>query len=403
MAAALASAGCVAVATGDAVHGRLDVHQGVRVLRLWGTPEQRGHAHGWLCADDICRIMRLEFAARFAARPELLALARGALPRLIEYPERIDRELRALWRGVLDRGSSRDMPQLGREFDELDLRVANALDVFGLLGCSSFAVWGERAAGGGVLTARNFDWPLTGPHMLDDTLLIVQHPDDGCASAAVAWPGYVGAVTGISEVGTAAFLHVGSGRLALPESDSWPSAVATRMILELAGTDLEQAARMLDYTSPPVGFLTHLALPRAEGAVPPFARFEVDTDRVVLGAVPAQPSVVTNHFRERRDGRPASADSAGREQSLRSGIAACFAAGDHVVDVAEAWRMLQSVEVSGRRGFGTLHAVVFRHDPWYFELRVAEPGSEGRLVGAASSSRRIRFERAELFGGGRSR
>lgn len=384
------------------VHGVVEEHDGLRVLRLWGSAEQRGYAHGWLLANDICEIMRKEFAARFAAAPQLLAEARRALPRLIAYPETIDRELAALWRGVTARGADRDMPELGREFDEVDLRVANALDVFGLMGCSSFTVWGDRAQGGGVLTARNFDWPLTGEHMLDGTLLIVQVPDDGetkgWASASVAWPGYVGSVTGISASGVATFLHVGSAKVSLPQPESWPSAIATRVILETCGSDLQRAAEAIEYTSPPVGFLTHVVLPSIPAHGSPAALFETDAHEVVVGDDAGDELVVTNHFRTRTDGRRASRNSEAREQTLQGGIAGCFETGDRVVDVDEAWRMLESVEVKGRSGFGTLHSLVYRHDPWCFELRVAQLGADQKVVGAPSSSRRHRLTPQQVFG-----
>ena len=68
-----------------------------------------------------------------------------------------------------------------------------------------------------------------GAHMLDATLLIVEHLPSGIAVASVAWPGYVGTVTGVSSEGIAAFLHVGSAQVTYtPEPGSWPSAVAAR-------------------------------------------------------------------------------------------------------------------------------------------------------------------------------
>ena len=48
------------------VYGQVERHQGLRVLRLWGTAEERGYAHGYLLAKDIHAIMSDEFAARFA-------------------------------------------------------------------------------------------------------------------------------------------------------------------------------------------------------------------------------------------------------------------------------------------------------------------------------------------------
>lgn len=382
------------------VHGRIETHAGLRVLRVWGTPEERGYAHGYLLAEDIQKIMNQEFAARFAGRPAILQQARAALPRLIEYPDEIAAELEALWRGLLARNPDRRMPDLTRDFDKTDLLIANALDVFGLMGCSSFTVWGKQAAGGGVLTARNFDWPLTGEHMLDHTLLIVQMPKGKTASASVSWPGYIGSVTGISRDGVAAYLHVGNARAALPQPSSWPSAIATRKILEEGAQDtarLKKAREFLDYTSPPVGFLTHVVLPRVRNDGPPAALFETNVEGPMLGDAPPGALVVTNHFQTRKDGRKASRDSTGREEDVHNGIAGCLKVGDRSVDPDEAWQILATVERSGSHDFGTLHSLVFRHEPWHFELRVADHGADG-LVGAPSSSRRYQLTREQVFG-----
>jgi len=383
-----------------ALHGAVEYPGGLRLLRLWGTPAQRGFAHGKLLADDIAAIMRQEFAARFASAQPVLEQARAALPRLIEYPDDYVTELDALWQGVLAGGPDLHMPALGRDFDRVDLLVANALDVFGLMGCSGFTVWGDQAVGGGVLTARNFDWPLTGEHMLDHTLLIVQEHDDGRSVASVAWPGYIGTVTGVSADGVAAFLHVGSARFAMPQPSSWPAAVAARKVLESdgAGDDrLAQAQRHIEYTSPPVGFLTHVVLPRVPASGAPAALFEADARRSVLGAAPPGPFVVTNHFRSRQDGAGASGDSLGREQALQRGVLGCVTVDDERVDVGEAWRILGSVERGGGRFFGTLHSLVFRHYPWCFEVRVAEFVDDA-VVAAPSSGRRYELTRAQVFG-----
>jgi len=383
------------------LHGRVETHEGLRVLRLWGTPEQRGYAHGYLLAADIASMMNQEFAARFAAQPAMLVEARKALPRLIEYPEPIRRELDALWQGVVAAGVDRAMPELGRAFDEHDLLVANALDVFGLMGCSSFTVWGDKVQGGGVLTARNFDWPLTGAHMLEHTILIVQMPENAWGSASVAWPGYVGTVTGVSVDGVAAYLHVGTGVIALPEPSSWPSAIAARAILESPAVGerrFDVAAELLEYTSPPAGFLTHVVLPEAPNGDAPARCFETDVRECVPGAEPDGELVVTNHFVTREDGRRASRDSKDREQTVEKGIAGCMAVGDKVVDTNEAWDLLDSVAVGGKRRFGTLHSLVFRHEPWFFELRVADQ-RDGKVVAAPESGRRYRLTREQVFGG----
>lgn len=384
--------------------GRVETHAGLTVLRTWGSPEERGYAHGRLLADRIVATALPEFAARFGRKQPLLQQARAMLPRLIELPDDAQRELAALWRGVLDGKVALRMEELDRDFDFTDLQIVTALDVFGLMGCSSFTVWGEQAVGGGVLTARNFDWPFTGGHMLDQTIVHVAHLENGRAVAAVAWPGYLGAVTGVSSDGAMASLHVGSAKVTLsPQPSSWPSAIATRAILahgvgEPAAT-FAKAAELLGYTSPPAGFMTHLTLPVAPKDGPPTRVFETDVRSAVAHEHAGGPLVLTNHFRTRADGRKASGDSVGREQELASGIAGCIDAGDRKVDVAEAWTMLQSVERGGSHAFGTLHALVFRHEPWVFELRVGEL-RDGKVVAAPSSARRHALTRAQLFADG---
>jgi hypothetical protein len=342
-----------------------------------------------------------EFAARFARKQPLLQQARAAVGRLIEYPEHVQQEIDGLWQGLVDSKVDLQMPELERAFDQTDLRIANALDVFGLMGCSSFTVWGEQAEGGGVLTARNFDWPMTGQHMLDHTLVVVQHLADGKAVASVSWPGYVGTVTGVSNDGVAAFLHVGTGEVTFtPEPSSWPTAIAARTLLAAGASDratmLARGQDLLGYTSPPAGFLTHVVLPAVPADGSPALVFETDAKKCVPATAGAGCEVLTNHFRTRNDGRAASKDSLDREQTLHKGIAGCIDVGDKKVSPVEAWDVLATVDRGGKRSFGTLHALVYRHEPWCFELRVAEL-KDGGLVAAPVSARRYVLTRAELF------
>lgn len=387
------------------LHGRLEEHAGLRVLRLWGTPAERGYAHGRLLGLDITAMLRLEFAARFGRKPALLQQVRGLLPRLIEYPEPVQHELDALWRGIVDSGADLQMAEFDRALDQKDLLLANALDVFGLLACSSFTVFGEQVAGGGVLTGRNFDWPLTGEHMIQRVLLVVQTLEDGQAIASVSWPGYVGTVTGVSKDGMFVCLHVGSATVSMtPEPGSWPAAIAARRILERGATGgaesvFADALRAVQYTSPPVGYLTHVVLPAIPEKGPPLTVFEADTEACEPGTRADGPFVLTNHFRTRTGGRGASRDSLDREKRLTAGIAGCMATDDRVVDIAEAWSMLESVQRGGGHAFATLHSLLFRHEPWLFELRLAEHEESG-IVAAPVSSRRYVLRREQVFAPG---
>ncbi len=391
-------------ATASPVHGRIEQHAGLRVLRVWGTARQRGHAHGTLLASEVATVAIAEFQARFARRPGLLEQARAAVGRLIEYPDDVHEELQGLWQGLQERGVDLGMPELERSFDFTDLLIANALDVFGLMGCSGFTVWGEQAVGGGVLTARNFDWPMTGAHMLDQTILMVSHLPGGRAVAAVTWPGFVGAVTGVADDGVAASLHVGTAKITYtPEPSSWPSAIAVREILAhgagASAATIGKARELLGYTSPPAGFLTHLVLPSLPPSGPPAVVFETDAKACVVQEVAAGPVVVTNHFRTRNDGREASRDSLGRERRLQEGLGNCIAIDDRQISAAEAWDLLSEVDRGGGHAFGTLHSLVFRHDPWFFELRIGTLGTNG-VVAAPDSDRRHALTRRQVFADG---
>jgi hypothetical protein len=381
------------------VHGRVETHAGLTVLRVWGTPEQRGFAHGLLLGKEIAETAKTEFKVRFARQKPMLEIARGAIGRMVAYPDDVKAEIEAVFAGLVASGADLAMPELGRPFDVKDLMVANALDVFGVMACSGFAVWGEQVEGGGVLSGRNFDWPFSGRHLLDHTILIVQHMPGGAATASVAWPGYVGTVTGVSKAGAAVYLHVGTGKFtATPEPDSWPTAVAARLVLEQIDAGDSKAAfakagELLGFTSPPAGYLTHLVLPNV-GAASPAAVFETDSKKSVC-APKAGSSVVTNHFAERKDGVEPSPDSTERERDVRVCLDECRTAGDHKVSIAEAWATLQKVDRSGI-GFGTLHSLVFRAEPWCFELRVATVGKDG-VVAATRGERAHVLTRADVF------
>ncbi len=389
------------VAASEALCGELVERDGIRILHTWGTPAQRGFAHGRLLGKEVAATMRGEFAARFDKQPQLLALVRSAIQRAIEYPEPVEQEIAALFDGLAQSGADRSMPTLQRDFDLVDLRIANALDVFGLMGCSGFTVHGDRVLGGGVLTGRNFDWPFTGPHLLDATIVLVQHGEGGKAVASVTWPGYVGAVTGVNQDGVAAFLHVGSAKITrTPEPSSWPTAIAARVILEDARADDPKAAwaialDRLGYTSPPAGFLTRVVLPAAKDGESPSGLFEADS-RKVLRADRPEVCVVTNHFQGREDGIPASEDSTERFRSVSGKIAGCLEADDRKLSVEEGWDALRAVQRGSRR-FGTLHSLVFRNEPWVFELRLAEVGADQKLVPAPDATRRLALSRDALF------
>jgi hypothetical protein len=379
-------------------HGHIVVQDGLRIVHLYGNCRQRGDAHGRLLGLDIARLVRAEWEVRFARAERLLEGLRARIDRAIDLPPGLAGELEAMLAAMQATGVDLRLPSFERDLDLADLKVVAALDVFARIGCSGFTLGGDAVLGGGVLTARNFDWPLSGPHLVQDVIVLVQHPDDGAAFACVTWPGYLGAVTAVSERGLATFLHVGNGRLEpAPRPRSWPTALAAREILRAAHAQdaVAVAQRLLERSSPPASYVARVVLPVADAPHPEIA-FEIDGQKALAHAGGAL-CVVTNHFQGRRDAREPAFDSRQRHAQLCESIARLCADGDQKVSTDEAWQALRKVQRGGGAAFGTLHSLVFRHQPWFCELRVGELGPEGRLRAAPSATRRFVLARETLF------
>lgn len=394
-------AGTLSAPAQESGRSLIEYHDGLRVVHLFGDARERGRAHGRLLGRQVVALARAELGARFGRKPRRLDALRRALPRMIRFPADQREEIAGILEGIRAAGYDLRLEELDRDLDQRDLELANALDVFAPMSCSGVTVWGDRVVGGGVLTTRNFDWPYTCRELVDEVVLLVQHPREGPAYASLAWPGYTGVVTGINEYGIACFLHVGNGRITLaPEPESLPTASAARRILAAATPQnaARVAARELAETSPPISYITRVVLPRAPADAAPVNVFETDARRVVR-RLPKDYCVVTNHFLARTDVRGVSLDSRQRYEQIEDLLTGYLTTGDHRVSVAEAWVALRRVQRGGRRAFGTLHSIVFRAAPWTLEIAIAEPTGPGRVAPApASPGRRARLPRAALFG-----
>ena len=106
--------------------------------------------------------------------------------------------------------------------------------------------------------------------------------------------------------------------------------------------------------------------------------------------------VVTNHFVAAGDPEAVGRDSGGRYQKLTNCLLEYLGGDDQRVSAAEAWQALSRVQKSGRR-FATLHSMVFRQDPWVFEVALGDAGPSRRVRGAPGSPRRYRLQREGVF------
>jgi hypothetical protein len=309
--------------------GSLTTEQGVRVLRLWGTADERGYAHGRLLGERIVgfvedvlldpRVMPVPAAYETMVRAQIL-------PRMQFSPT--DREeLAGMMRGITDQvgEASIMLERLGRPMDIHDLAALNTLADWNPSACSTFAAWGPATVDGGTIVARNLDY-FNLPGIAAEQI-IVAYVDSGDSKrpfVSVTWPGLIGVYTGMNADGLFVATHDAPGGKAFEASEWVPRSLMLRRVLEQVPVNgAASAARELLAASPTLrgnNFL--LAWPYTEGAVPAVV-FEYDGREDIEGGVtvrdadslkngtPKYTIACTNHYRVR--GEPAPCD---RYQSM---------------------------------------------------------------------------------------
>lgn len=105
-----------------------------------------------------------------------------------------------------------------------------------LLGCTSFALTDGAAEGGHAVLARNFDFEA-GPIFDVGKAVFLVRQEGRIPYASVAWPGLVGAVSGMNAEGVAAVVHGARAKEAQPSGE--PVVHTVRDVLGRARTTAE--------------------------------------------------------------------------------------------------------------------------------------------------------------------
>jgi hypothetical protein len=167
--------------------------------------------------------------------------------------------------------------------------IALPLEHSPLIGCTSFAFDGEATANGHTLVARAFDFEVD--DMLDrDKVVFMVREDGAIPFASVAWPGFVGVVTGMNADGVLVVVHGARGGQTV--SEGIPVAFALREVLQRAHNTAE-AVEILKAQKVMVSHIVFVADGAGQFAVversPGVAAFVRDTKS--HGTI-----AVTNHF-----------------------------------------------------------------------------------------------------------
>lgn len=174
----------------------LEMRDGVRVLRLKGTPYEMGRQHATYLHDDLMAgVAFLEGDLELGAL-EYIARDYGFLDDAMQqsYPDVID-ECEGMAEVAGEDGWTMDRC-MALAYGEIVLDFFEA----GMLQCSQFAAAGAATVDGELIHGRNLDWGDMA-YLLDYPTIIVRAPDGLIPYVVVGFPGCVAAYNGMNAAG----------------------------------------------------------------------------------------------------------------------------------------------------------------------------------------------------------
>lgn len=210
--------------------GRLEMHDGTRVLFLRGTPEEMGAQHGTLLKPEVRSLVErvlygVGVGSSFAKGRWFFGEIEQCQSRIAPFVD--PRYLREM-----------DAMAAAAGLEKEEMRLANFFPE--LFHCSGFALMGNATTGGRIYHGRILDY-MRGIGLEANAVVTVNQPDQGHAWVNVGYAGFTGSVTAMNDQ------HISIGEMGGRGEGSWdgkPMAQLVREVMEKAST-LDEAVEIM--------------------------------------------------------------------------------------------------------------------------------------------------------------